>query len=266
VKGKNNYKVYTLDLPIFRRVFHFNNVPSTNSELSKRLDGENDSVDVLVSRVQSKGRGRRSNKWFSPVGGLWMSIPIPDIPLRRNISILNITCGISCLEACKKTIESTGMECRNLLLRWPNDIILDGKKLGGLLIEVKSEGESRRTIILGIGINVNLDTFPSNLKDQAISLYSYYGRRFSRKRLLVSILEGLEDMVHQIKENGTDTYVMKWKEYSLELGRIVKITTGKGEIKGGKAVGIGKDGELVIVEEDGGVVRIINGYDMKIIT
>jgi len=150
-------------------------------------------------------------------------------------------------------------------LRWPNDIILENKKLGGLLIEVKTEGQSKKSIILGIGINVNQKGFPKNLEKSAVSLFMLLKKRVSRKSLMFYILTELDKMIIYIKEKGTDGLLQEWKNYSYEVGKKIEISVGNNIKKSGKVLGIGKSGELIIVDSNSTIIKIFNGYNLKLL-
>jgi BirA family biotin operon repressor/biotin-[acetyl-CoA-carboxylase] ligase len=149
-------------------------------------------------------------------------------------------------------------------LRWPNDLILKCRKLGGLLIEVRTEGQNKRSIILGMGINVNQKKFPGDLDRSATSLLIQLNKRISRKKLAIKILEELDNMISYIKERQMNNVLQEWKFYSYEIGRNIKIETGSGIEKSGKVLGIGENGELIIVDNNGRIARIFNGYNLRL--
>ncbi len=228
------------------------------------LGNDSKITEVVVAGQQSKGRGRRDNFWFSPPGGLWLSVVLPDMVCNRNITTLNITCGLSCAKACDAVIRDAGISNIRTYLRWPNDLILKCRKLGGLLIEVRTEGQNKRSIILGIGINVNQKKFPGDLERSATSFLIQLNKRISRKKLTLKILEELDNMISYIKEKQIHKLLQEWKFHSYEIGRDIKIETGRGIEKSGKVLGIGENGELIIVDVNGRTVRIFNGYNLRL--
>ncbi|TET78346.1 MAG: biotin--[acetyl-CoA-carboxylase] ligase [Candidatus Cloacimonadota bacterium] len=262
---KERCKECKLNFVFFKKLLYFNRLKSTNIKLYNLMEKGSDSPDVVIAGKQTEGRGRRDNYWFSPLGGLWMSGILPDVLSNKDITTLNISCGLACAKACDAIIRDTGVSNCHILLRWPNDIILENKKLGGVLIEVKTEGQSKKSIILGIGINVNQKGFPKNLEKSAVSLFMLLKKRVSRKSLMFYILTELDKMIIYIKEKGTDGLLQEWKNYSYEVGKKIEISVGNNIKKSGKVLGIGKSGELIIVDSNSTIIKIFNGYNLKLL-
>ena len=259
---KDRYTECKLEFENFKKLFIFNKLDSTNVKMYEFIEQNSYYPDVIVVSEQVAGRGRRDNNWYSPRGGLWMSVIIPGTISNRDITALNISCGLSFVKACNTIIRDSGESNLQTFIRWPNDIILENKKIGGLLINVKTIGDKKKSIILGVGINVNQKSFPHNLEKSAISLFMVLRKRISRKELLFNILNELDNMILHIKEKGAEKLLSEWKYYSYELGKIIEITTGEGIKKCGKVVGIGKSGELILINNHGEIERIFNGYNL----
>ncbi len=258
-------RVLRLDFPYFREGLSMLSVPSTNDMLAYELS-KGRSPQVVTAAVQTEGRGRRDNIWYSEKGGLWVSFLLPDIIPQEEMTMLNISCGLSCVRACERLLKHIdGGRSLKPFMRWPNDIILKGKKLGGMLIEVKSMGSAERTYIMGVGINVNQEGFPHAIKERAISLFQVLKYRVSRMRLLFLMMKELETMIAYVRDKGTQGLLLDWQEYSYELGKHIEISTGKNQRKQGKVIGIGEKGELTIIDSDDEIARIYNGYNLKIL-
>ena len=230
------------------------------AEVRKRCD-----IQMVVSAVQTKGKGRRENVWYSARGGLWVSVLVPNIIPEAEMTMLNISCGLACARACERLLKHMEYSEVQPFIRWPNDIMLRDRKLGGMLIEVKSEGKAEKTYILGVGVNVNQKDFPTAIRESAISLYQVLGRRASRMRLLFLILKELETMIAYIRAKGTDGLLFDWQQYSYELGKQIEIMTVKDKRKQGKVIGLGKSGELTIIDSNDAISSIYNGYNLKIL-
>ncbi len=263
--SEERFKEFNLDFVCFKKLLYFKKLRSTNSKLFNLIKSDSNFPEVVIAGEQTKGRGRRDNFWFSPYGGLWMSVILPDVICNKDITTLNIFCGLACAKACDALIKDTDVLNVHTLLRWPNDLILNNKKLGGLLIEIKTEGEKKKNIILGIGINVNQKGFPEYLKESAISFFLISKKRVSRKSLLFNILKELDKMILSIKKKETNGFFQEWKDYSYEIGKNIEIETGKGIKKSGKVLGIGTSGELIIVDDNDNIQRILNGYNLKLL-
>ncbi|TET24252.1 MAG: biotin--[acetyl-CoA-carboxylase] ligase [Candidatus Cloacimonadota bacterium] len=258
-------RICSIDFSFIKKMLVCNELQSTNDTLCSLAEKKSNAIQVVIAAKQTKGRGRRGNFWFSPLGGLWMSILLPtDLP-DEAITGLNIWCGLVCAQACDAVMGNENFMKYHALLRWPNDIIINDKKIGGILIDVKTEGKTKKSIVVGIGINANQKYFPENLEDEAISFYSILGKKISRKYLLFQILAGFERILDRIMNGKCDIFLKDWSRYSYELGRLVQIETGSDTLVRGKVIGIGKKGELNIVDENDSIVRIYNGYHLKIL-
>jgi BirA family biotin operon repressor/biotin-[acetyl-CoA-carboxylase] ligase len=257
-------RLLKLNFPYFNKGLSFLCIESTNDMLVAEARKRND-IQMVTSAVQTRGRGRRENVWYSPRGGLWVSFLLPNIIPEAEMTMLNISCGLACARGCERLLRHMQYSDMQPFIRWPNDIMLSDKKLGGMLIEVKSEAGKAKTFILGVGINVNQKEFPDHIRGHAISLYQVLNRRVSRMRLLFLILKELETMVAYIRGKGTEGLLFDWQQYSYELGRHIEITTGREEWIRGKVIGIGKRGELTIIDGSDEIVSVYNGYHLKIL-
>lgn len=218
-------------------VYYSDCVDSTNAAC-KRAENVSDG-SVFVADTQTGGRGRFGRKWSSPKGcAVYMSICVkPDIPPER-VSQLTPVAGM----AVCRTIRSSR-------IKWPNDVLIDGKKVCGILTEITAEADRVNRVIIGIGINVNNEVFPKELVDKATSLYRETGKRYSRERIICDVLEEFWKLYDIFLAEGFSALK---REYSLKC-----VTTGNKVriIKNGKeyeavAKEIGDGGEL-IVERDG---------------
>jgi|GEM_PF-368676 len=264
MKGKG-FRKLVLEFENFHHAGFYREVDSTNLKLLEWLKTEPERADVIIAATQTKGRGRRENIWFSPKGGLWLSARIPYLDFGKHLSVLNILCGLSCVKACNSIINEVNMSSAKTFLRWPNDLMLLDRKLGGLLIEIKTVGRFVKSIVLGVGINVNQKTLPAQIKKQAISLMIATKKRFSRYDLMLRILKELDMMICGFKEKGTEDMAADWKSVSYEIGRRVEIVTGKGRKTRGEVVGIGRSGELLLIDDNTDTKRIFQGFGLKLL-
>jgi len=196
----------------------------------------------VVSEVQTHGRGRSGRSWKSPRGGLWFSTIIrPKIRINR-IPLLYFWVA----NALRKGVEEVyGVQSE---LKWPNDIVVDWKKLAGILIETKISGPELVYAILGIGLNVNLTA--EQLPTGATSIFLVKKKRFNLEKTLRPILTVLERNYETLRDESA--VVADWWEHCAHRMRPVIIETGNGKIRG-KWVGVNPDGSIIIQTEQGNI-------------
>jgi BirA family biotin operon repressor/biotin-[acetyl-CoA-carboxylase] ligase len=207
---------------------------------------------VVVAEQQSNGRGRLGRSWVSPLGGVYLSFILR--PQLKPVEILRLPllAGVAVTGAIGKV---SGLQPS---LKWPNDVLLGGMKVGGILCELDAETDSVNHIILGIGVNVNNET-PRNLKGIATSLKEEWGEPFSRARFIGCLLDEMESLYLKSKHEGFAPILAAWKRLSSTLGSEVIVGAGLGEEIEGKAVDIDDNGALLIRKSDGILVRVVAG-------
>jgi len=196
----------------------------------------------VVSEVQTQGRGRSGRTWKSPKGGLWFSLIIrPKIPIDR-IPLLQFWVA----NALRKGIEEVyGVQSE---VKWPNDLVVNWKKLAGILIETKISGPELVYAIVGIGLNVNLTA--EELPTGATSIFLTRKKRFSLEKTLSSILTVLEQHFQTLRDEKA--VVADWWEHCAHRMKPVIIETGNCKIRG-KCVGVNPEGSIIIQTEQGNV-------------
>lgn len=226
-------------------------VPSTNSvALDLARSGAPHGTFVLADR-QEAGRGRHGRGWSSPPGvGLWMSwILRPPLPPDRAY-LVTWAAAVAVAEAAART---AGLYAE---IKWPNDVLVRGRKICGLLAEVASGGDALDFIVLGVGLNVNQAEadFPEAFRDRAASLRSASGHAVDRVLTLAAFLEAFEFEYDRLLRDGGEAVRRAWTERSCVIGRPITLRTGGGEFAA-RAVGVDPDGAL-LVERDGTVEAI----------
>ncbi|MFB6120950.1 MAG: biotin--[acetyl-CoA-carboxylase] ligase [Halobacteriaceae archaeon] len=223
---------YGLDAPF--SVEYHEALDSTN-ERARELaaDGETDVV-VLADR-QTAGRGRLDREWASPTGGVWMSVLVrPALPAPR-VPVLTLAAAVAVTEAVRELGVDAG-------IKWPNDVLLDGEKLAGVLTEMEGEADRVSWVVLGIGLNANVDA--ASLPEGATSLQAAVGE-VDRRALVRRILDAFDDV-----RDDPDRALELWREYADTLGRRVRVDTPSGAIEG-EAVDVTDAGALVVDTDDG---------------
>ncbi|MDQ0204697.1 biotin--[acetyl-CoA-carboxylase] ligase [Pectinatus haikarae] len=233
---------------------YYKSVDSTNN-VSKLLAQQNaEEGTILISEEQGNGKGRLSRGWFSPSRkGIWFSLILRPNFLPQEAP----KCTLMAAVAISKAIRSvTGVEVG---IKWPNDILYEGKKLVGILTEMNAEMERINYIIIGMGINVNIThaEVPEEIRDSATSLLQITGKKISRVELLCAILAELENEYVIIREKGFSPILDEWKKFSVTLGQEIKVI-GINETFHGKAVNIDDYGAL-LVDTGNKIERVLAG-------
>lgn len=239
---------------IGKEIHYFREVDSTN-EVAKRLAQEGaPEGTVIIAERQRKGRGRRGKQWISPIGGAWISIILRPNTLPINAPQLTFTAGVAAAETIKKEY---GLE---IGIKWPNDILIENKKVCGILTEISTEKNSIDYIIAGIGIdaNVDLDLLPPELREETTSLKTELEEEISRMLLVRKFLENFEAMYNEFNQGNFQKILKKWRKYSKTIGSNVEIRKGTEIIKG-EAVGVNREGALILELKDGSLRKIISG-------
>jgi BirA family biotin operon repressor/biotin-[acetyl-CoA-carboxylase] ligase len=231
-------------------------VGSTNTVLMERANPAVGCGEALLAEYQTAGRGRRGRSWVAPPGGaicLSMSWVFPEV--LRDLGALGLVVGVCAL----RTL--TGFGVNGLKLKWPNDLLIDDRKLGGILIELRAESGGAACVVIGIGLNVALG--PPVLERIAatglspVDLVSAGAKGLSRNALAAGLLSAFVEGLLQFERHGLKSFVQEWMQVDAFRGRPVTVTGTEGEVKG-IARGIELDGAL-LVETPQGLVRVISG-------
>jgi len=234
-----------------KKVLYFDSLKSTMdmaTQLALKNAGEG---TVVIAETQTKGKGRLGRIWYSPkFKGLYFSLILrPKISMDK-ASIITLLAGVSICEAIK---DYPGEETQ---IKWPNDIILRNKKLGGILTEVKAELDEVNFLIIGVGLNINNDK--KSLISGATSLRQESIEELSRLGIFQNILYRLESNYCLFQKRGPAEVIEKWRSLSFTLGKRVKVYSHKEHIEG-EAVDIDSDGALLVRKDCGFTQKITAG-------
>jgi BirA family biotin operon repressor/biotin-[acetyl-CoA-carboxylase] ligase len=233
----------------------FQETTSTNDVIEKLArDGVKEGA-VVFAESQTRGRGRLGRKWMSPSRkGLWFSILLrPDL---RPVAATQLT--IMAATALRRSLDSqTGLSPE---IKWPNDILIKGRKVAGVLTELNAEVDRVKYVILGIGVDVNLNSgdFPAELRKMATSLKAESGKPFSRADLAIAILRELDRDYARIIEGKFTEVADEWESHCTTIGHEVIIRCGQREIHG-QAEALGEEGALLVRTEHGRLESVIGG-------
>jgi BirA family biotin operon repressor/biotin-[acetyl-CoA-carboxylase] ligase len=247
--------------PIIGREIHiFEEIDSTNIKGMELGDQGSPEGTVILAETQSKGKGRLGRSWISPKGNIYLSVI-----LRPNISpsqapLITLMGAVACTTALRKALNIP------VEIKWPNDIIFEGKKLGGILTEINSEMDRINHVVLGIGINVNMDpsALPSDVKVIATSLKETVGRELPRIEILSAIIKELDKWYKALLSNGSGPVLDEWRRLSPGLGKRVKVESFNRSIDG-IAEEIDDYGRLLLRLESGEIEKITSG-DVTVIS
>jgi len=224
---------------IGRRVEWRLHVRSTQDEL-KSIEQHAEDGTLVLAETQAAGRGRLTRGWFSPFGGIWMSVLLrPTWP--KSYQILTLAFAAATARSISAVAGISP------LLKWPNDVVVQSRKIAGILAEASYEGGKLNTLIVGLGVNANIKTtlFPRELRESATSINRELGREIDRILLARKILEEM-DSAYRKFESGQGTQLLdEVRRLCSTLGRRVEVTTVEGKFKG-EALNIGDDGQLIV--------------------
>jgi BirA family biotin operon repressor/biotin-[acetyl-CoA-carboxylase] ligase len=231
---------------------------SSTSAVARDLTAHQDPATlhgtVIVAEEQTGGMGRLGRAWASPGGGIWTTIILkPRIPIDR-LFMLTMVGSLAVVRAIKK-IAGIGA-----LIKWPNDIYIGSKKVGGVITELSAEGPIVHYVLVGIGVdaNVPLRDLPSRIRDTATSLSSELGHEVDRISILATLLREFELRYNQVEGGEYDAIVREWKSLSWTLEHRVRIHLGTRTFEG-EAIDIDDYGALIVRKDSGAVERVIAG-------
>ncbi len=240
--NEKNIKESLVTKIIGKEIFFLETVDSTNTyarKLVKRGFGEG---IVIIADNQTEGRGRFGKKWHSPSGtGAWMSVILNPVGNKNSLININYICALSVVEAIYNLIYVKGE------IKWPNDILINKKKVGGILSEPVKFEDKKEFIIAGIGININqsYEDFPSDLREIATSLKIISGIELEREKIIINILQFLEKYYLLSFENRTDFIFNEWLKWCTTIGKKIRIATSEKYFEG-VAESIKPDGKLLL--------------------
>ncbi len=234
-----------------KEVIHYDSIGSTMDvafELAMKgsLEGT-----VVCAENQTKGRGRLGRDWVSPKGkGIYLSIILRPRLTPNEAAQLTLLSAVAVSEAIKKVCGVAAS------IKWPNDLLINNKKVAGILMESSAQMDNVRFVVLGLGLNVN--TALNHLPPNSTSLKQVTGKQISRVHLIQEILQHLEKWYDILKAKGFPPVLVRWKELSSTLGRRVRIVDPSGAIEG-EAIGLDAQGGLMIRNESGIAVKRMTG-------
>ena len=244
-----------LDVSWVKNINYFQELPSTQ-DLALQLAKEGaEEGTLVVSEAQNSGRGRRGSSWFSPKGGLWFSFVLRPAVTADPAAALILGIGLAVIRAIKKT---AGFDA---LIKWPNDILCGGKKLGGIIADAGTGKEGPVYVVAGIGINTNVpaDAFPPQIRDTAVSLQGL-GRSADNLELMGRILEETGRMYGVFARDGFGPILSEVKKNCYTIGKRIRVSgAGSYGTLTGMAADISRKGGLLLKTDAGDLIEVFSG-------
>jgi len=241
------------------KVYYYDEVPSTNDvakEIAKRTQEQN---TVIIAETQTHGRGRHRRHWVSPRGGIWLSILLrPSVTPEEATKLTFITAT-----AVAGTIQSTlGLATE---VKWPNDVLVNRKKLCGILTEASTRGNIVECVVVGIGINANmgLQSFPNNLQKSVTTLKHELGCEINRETLARILIQSFDQRYKHLQNGMWSALLQEWRSLARFLGGKV-VVTSFAETLVGEALDVDADGALIVRLQNGVLRRMVAG-DVKLV-
>lgn len=238
IKDRLSENNFLNDLKIFEEI------DSTNEFIKQRIDDMSDKT-LVVAEMQNSGKGSKGRSWSSPAGsGIWMSLLLrPDIPMSK-APMLTLVMAVSVARACRN------MYNLPVEIKWPNDIVYNGKKICGILTEMKQIDADNYGIIVGVGVNVNTKEFPKELECRATSILIEMGVHSYRADLIAEIIKCFSDDYEVFLKYGDLSGLLRtYNSMSATIGKNVCVLDSKGEYNA-VALSVGSDGHLLVQREN----------------
>lgn len=241
---------------IGKNIYHFLTIPSTNN-LAKQLaeSGESEGT-VVVADIQTEGRGRGSRKWLSSLGGLYLSLILrPELPVER-VGGITLTVGVA---VAKAIISLYGLDAK---LKWPNDVLINKRKVCGILTESGITGGKLNFIVVGIGVNLNNDVKDELLGSTSIRIE--LNQEVSKQEFTKTLLSLLEKEYKRFLKKGLKDVLKDWRALSNDIERDIVIRIGNEEDVRGSVLDVDENGCLVVQDNKGKKRRIVSADDISI--
>lgn len=215
---------------------------STSSFLLNRLNAEKLHGNAVLAEYQSNGRGRRGNQWVSPLAsGIYVSVAWHFDLAPNTLGLLSLYMGV----ATARTLSALGIT--GIGLKWPNDIVIEHKKLGGILLELRGEASGPVDVIIGIGVNYELPESALSDIDQAVTdICSLSQKRLSRNRIASTLLSNIFEVLQVLQSETSTSLLDEWREYDHSIGRRAKLILPGKEIEG-ILKGVDNQGSLLMI-------------------
>lgn len=240
---------------IGKKIHVFDQLDSTNSEAYHIAREGGEEGEVVVADCQLRGKGRLGRSWLSPPGAnLYVSVILRPPIEASNAPLLTLMAAVAAVKAVRRI---SGIQPR---IKWPNDLLVNGRKVAGLLNEMHARAGRVDFVVLGIGINVNMrsKTIPQEMRPIATSLWEELGHEISRVELLHALLGEVEGEYEVFLAGQRERILREWEEFSQMVGTTVEVRSFR-EVIRGSVKGIDSHGSLILLTSDGSERNVIAG-------
>jgi BirA family biotin operon repressor/biotin-[acetyl-CoA-carboxylase] ligase len=247
-----NTKVIGKEIYIFKEVMSTNTVAKFLS-----VNGAQNGC-VILSEKQSDAKGRLGKSWESPLGGIWLSLILNPEVDHSKIPMITLATGVVVV----KTLERIGI--KNAEIKWPNDVMINDKKVCGILTEAITKFNTIENVIIGVGIdaNFNVDELSEELQEGTTTLDIELGHKVNENEVIRVFLEEFEKIGSLFNHGGFETILKEWRKYSYSIGKIVEVKEPFSQSYDGYVLGISREGALVVEKIDGTLEKVISGECM----
>ena len=237
-----------------REIHHFAEVSSTNDVAKELATNGAEEGTVVISETQTLGRGRLGREWASPEGGIWFSIILRPEVEPKDASKLTFVGAVAVARVIREMFNLRAE------VKWPNDVLIGGKKVCGILTETSTKGDALNFVVVGVGINANasLNSFPESLRNSLTSLKEELKEEIERERFLRALLEELEHYYTMFMRKNFDLILEEWRNLAGFLGQYVEVLSFDEKITG-RAVDVDQNGALIIKLRNGTVKKVMSG-------
>ncbi|HAW60370.1 MAG TPA: biotin--[acetyl-CoA-carboxylase] ligase [Actinobacteria bacterium] len=254
---------YSLSTRILgREIYYFDKVVSTN-DFAEELAGRGALEGTLVvAERQIGGKGRLGRRWFSPLGGIWISVILRPRISPLDAPKITFLAGVAVADAIGEVTTPTAGEA---VIKWPNDVLINDRKVAGILTEMSAEVDRVNFVVLGIGVNANVDSgdFPPDLRPGVVSLSEAVGEKVDRVAILRAVLRRLEEGYLGLQRGEFGPVLNRWRNLCETLGSWVKVAMLEGEIVG-EAVDVDEHGGLIL-RDVSGKERVVHAGDVTVL-
>jgi len=238
------------------QVYLYKELDSTNTRAIELASEGAPHGTVVIADRQTKGRGRFERRWISPAGtNLHMSILLrpPEVVL-RSAGVLTFMAAVAVVRSIKR------LEGPDAAIKWPNDVLLNGKKVAGILAEQADSLPYGKCVVLGVGVNLNqtYDSMPIEIRDTATSFFAATGRMVNRSLFSAWLIDLLGEIYRRILADGCDAVIEPWREHNMTLGRRIRLMEGSRIIEG-EAEDVDGEGGLLVRTDHGEHLRVFSG-------
>ena len=240
---------------IGKEIYIFKEVMSTNTVAKFLSENDVSNGTVVLSEKQSDAKGRLGKHWESPLGGIWLSIIVNPNVDHSKIPMITLATGVAVV----KTLEKIGIE--NAEIKWPNDVLINGKKISGILTEAITKFNTIDKVIIGVGIDANFDVdiLSKELQEGTTTLDIELGHRIDENEVITIFLEEFEKIAIMFNEGEFEAILKEWRKYSYSIGKLVEVREPFSKSYDAYVLGISREGALVVEKIDGTLEKVISG-------